>query len=304
MKRHSPFVKGVLEVLLELKQVNTLLESEQVNTLLKLEQINTLEPKKTYTLQELEEIHILLKLKRADTIVSLACTCKTILEICTKKCEDRLRTLLKSDPNNINLVLYKSIQKWYLFNDSPIPLRCIISSLLRCPAQKKIRVTLPSRKFIVHNITISYPERVTLCLYNTSIDELLSQTPDNEIHTLTLCDCPGIINFLSILIAFPSLINLKLIRTTVMGGLPTKSSTFNLVTLSIIECDITQFYLNDWMLQFLKLQKLKWVNNIWNTNVIPIVLLSSSIHSVSITHTKSEALLINTINCGREVFIK
>jgi hypothetical protein len=282
------------------------LKLEQINTPPRLEQINmSLEPQKTYTLQELELINASLKLKRMYTIVSLARTCKTILGICTKECEDRLHTLLKSGFNHINLVLYKRhIQKWYLFMNSSTPLRFAVYSLLRCSVEKRIRATLPPRKFKLDNLTISYPERVTLCLYNTSIDELLSQTPDNEIHTLTLCDCPGIINFLSILIAFPSLINLKLIRTTLIGYPPTKPSTFNLVTLSIIECDITQFYLNNLMLQSLKLQKLKWVNNIWNTNIILIIAPISSINFVSITHTKSGVLFINTSRCGREVFIK
>jgi hypothetical protein len=301
MERHSTFVKGVLKALLKLEQINTL-KPEQINELLKLEQINTLKPKKTYTLQELEQIYTLLKLKRTGTILSLASTCKTILEICKKECEDRLLT--SDPPNNINLIFYKSIQKWYLFMNSPTPLPCIVSSLLRCPVQKKARVILSSREFKLHNITTSCPKHVTLCLYNTSINELVSQTPDNEVHTLTLCDCPGVIDLFPIFTIFPSLTKLKLIRAKLIGNPSIRSSTPNLITLSIIECDITQFYLNYWILQFLNLQKLKWVNNICETNMIPIILLSSSINSVSITHTKSKVLLINTINCGREVLIK
>jgi hypothetical protein len=310
MERFSSFVKRVLEVLLELEVINTSLKLEQINTLkpeqinelLKFEQINmSLEPQKTYTLQELEQINTLLKLKRTDTILSLACTCKTILEICKKECEDRLLT--SDPPNNIFLILYKSIQKWYLCKNSSTPLRCTVSSLLHCPIEKKTRLTLSSREFKLDNLTTSYPKHITLCLYNVGFDELVSQTSDNEVHTLTLCDCPGTINLFPIFITFTSLTKLKLIRTRLIGNPSIRSSTPNLITLSIIECDMTQFHLNDWISQLLKLQKLKCENNIYKT-VDPTIELSSSINSISITHTKSGILLINTSRCGREVFIK
>jgi hypothetical protein len=158
------------------EQINMLWKPEQINTLLELEQINTLKPKKTYTLLELEQINTLLKLKRTDTIVSLAWTCKKILEICTKVCEDRLFTLLTLDPNNTNLVLYKRhIQKWYRYKNSSTPLRWTVFSLLGCPVEKTIQwVILPPRKFIVNNITLSCLERRMLWLYKTHNQELVS----------------------------------------------------------------------------------------------------------------------------------
>jgi hypothetical protein len=301
MERFSSFVNQVLEALLKLEQINTL-KPEQINELLKLEQIDmSLEPHKTYTVPELEEIHTLLKLKRTGTILSLASTCKTILEICKKECEDRLLT--SDPPNNIFLILYKSIQKWYLCKNSPTPLLCTVSSLLRCPVEMKTRLIIPPREFKLHNITTSHPQHVTLCLYNVGFNELVSQTPDNEVHTLTLCDCLGMFDFLYILTIFPSLTKLKLIRTSLIGNPPREPSTLNLVTFSIIECDITQFYLNDWIRYFSKLQKLKYENNIYKT-ANPTIELSPSINSVSITHTKSEAPLLNILAYRGKVLIK
>jgi hypothetical protein len=264
LERHTPFVNGVLGILLELKQ----------------------EP------------------KQIDTIVSWARTCKTILKICTKECEDRLLTLLsKSSPNNRNLVLYKNLlQKWYLFMNSPTPLRCTVSSLLRCPVEKKIRVILPFCEFIVHNTTISYLKCRTLWLHNISNEELLSQTPNNEIHTLTLRGCPRTISFLSILVAFPSLIKLKLIRTKLTESISIRPPKFKLVTLSIIECDITSFDLNNCMLWF-EFQKLKWKNNICE-NIYTPILITKSINYVSITHTDQKPLFIYTPRCGKEVFFE
>jgi hypothetical protein len=288
LEQLSSFVKRVLEMLLELEQINTSLKLEQINTSLELEQINTS-----------------LKLKHRDTIVSLACTCKTILKICTKECEDRLLTLLTLDPNNINLILYKSIRKRDLFNDSRTPLCCTVSSLLRCPVEKKTRVTLPPRKLKFDNIIISYPKRETLFLYKTDIKELIYQTPDHEIHTLTLCDCPDTFDLFCILLIFPSLIKLKLIRTTFTGNYFASSLNSSLVTLSIIECDLRDCDIYLCLICFSKLQKLKWENNIYKADMNPTIYLASSINSVSITHTQSEALFINTIHCGREdVFIK
>jgi hypothetical protein len=250
-------------------------------------------------------LEILLEPKQIDTIVSLAWTCKTILEICTKECEARLRTLLTLDPNNINLVLYKSIQKWYLFNDSPIPLRWTVSSLLCYPVEKEIWVILPPRKFIVHNITVSCPKRVTLCLYNTSIDGLLFQNSDNELHTLTLCELLDLVFITHILIKFPSLTKLRLISARLDGQVSNRHllSLSNLVTLSIIECDLTDCDLDNWMLLLKNLRELKWENNRSSTNMNQIDLIKS-INSVSIIHTQSEPLFINTTRCGREVFIK
>jgi hypothetical protein len=294
-------LEKIKDTLLELKRIkNRSLKLKRINTLLELDQINTL--------PELKQINTSLKLKYRDIIVSLACTCKEILKICTTECEDRLRTLLESDPNNINLVLYKThIRKWYLFNNSRTPLRSTVSSLLRCPVKKITCVTLPPRKFKFDNLTISYPERGTLCLYNTNINDILFQPSDKEIHTLTLCDCPDTIGFDSILNIFPLLIKLKLIRMTFAE----KSHVvippnFNLVTLSIIECDLRNCYVYRRLISNLKLQKLKWENNICNANINPKIFLPSSINSVSITHTQSEPLFINIIDCGRkgEVFIK
>jgi hypothetical protein len=271
-----------------------------------LEQLSSFVKRVLEILLELEQINTSLKLKHRDTIISLACTCKTILKICTKGCEDRLRTLLESEPNNINLVLYKSIRKRDLFNDSRTPLCCIVSSLLRCPVEKKTRVTLPPRKFKFDNLTISYPKREILCLYDININELSFPTPDHEIHTLILCDTPVIFSFQYIFRTFPSLIKLKLIRITFTREYLAILLNSNLVTLSIIECNLRDCDIYCWLTCFSKLQKLKWENNICNANINPKIFLPSSINSVSITHTQSEPLFINIIDCGRkgEVFIK
>jgi hypothetical protein len=276
LERHTPFVNGILRILLMLKQINTLLEPEQI-----------------------------------DDIVSWARTCKTILKICTKECETRLLVLLsKLNPNNTNLVLYKNhLRKWYLCKNSSTPLRWtlslllrwIVSLLLRSPFQKRTWVILPSCEFRENNITISYVKCRTLWLHNITNEELLSQTPNNEIHTLTLCDCPCLISFLSISDAFPSLIKLKLIRTRLAEKTPIRPSKFKLLTLSIIECDITSFELNEYMSWF-KLQKLKWKNNI--DDIYTPILITESVNYVSITHTDQKPLFIYTPRCGKEVFFK
>jgi hypothetical protein len=334
LDRHAPFVVRLLNMLLEpmqintllelekikntllelkriknrslkLKRINTLLELDQINTLLELDQIDTLlKLKQINTLPELKQINTSLKLKYRDIIVSLACTCKEILKICTTECEDRLRTLLESDPNNINLVLYKThIRKWYLFNNSRTPLHLTVSSLLRRPVEKITRVALPPRKFKFDNLTISYPEREILCLYDINIEELSSQTLDHGIHTLILCDSPITFSFHYIFRTFPSLIKLKLIRMTLYGAYFATLLSSSLITLSIIECNMRDCDIHCWLTCFSKLQKLKWENNICNIDTA--IHLPSSINSVSITHTKSEPLFINTMNCGRgDVSIK
>jgi hypothetical protein len=247
------------------------------------------------------DLESLLELEQIDTIVFWAWTCKTILEICTKECEDRLLTLLPTlNPNNTNLILYKSyIQKWYHYRRSLIPLRWTLSLLLRCPVERKIQWVN-----LLPNTTLPCPKRRALWLYKTSINEQTLRTPDNEIHTLTLCDYPDSVNFDSILAIFPSLIKLKVIRTTLIRSFVINPPIFNLVALSIIECDITKFDLNNWMLRFTKLQKLKLKQNTWNNHMAPRVNLTSSIKSVFIIHPEPKSLIINTTNCGREVFIK
>jgi hypothetical protein len=255
-------------------------------------------------------LEALLKLEQINTVVSWAWTCKTILEICTKECKDRLFTLLTLDPSNTTLVLYKNyIQKWYHYKKSPIPLRWIVSSLLRCPVEKKIQwVILPPRKFIVNNITLSCPERPTLWLYKTSTNQLVSQTLDVH-HTLILCEPLDSISLSYIWVNFSSLTKLKLIRATLKGKLFNQNiSLSNLVTLWIIECDLTYCNLNSWTSSLKKLQKLKLENNKWDPKInlwhSKIVDLTSSITSVSITHTNLETLFINTRGCGKNVTIK
>jgi hypothetical protein len=298
-------------------------------------------------------LEMLLELRQIDTIVFWAWTCKTIFETCTKECEARL---LRLNPNDTHLFFYKDcIWKWYHYKKSPIPLRWIVSSLLRCPVERKIQcVNLPS------NITLQRPKRRTLWLYKTSIEELVLQTSDNEIneineiHTLTLCNHPDPVDLAYILGIFPSLVKLKLIsarlcrsgfnwnlsspsnlvtlsiiecditksdlndymlcfkkleklkfiRTTLIRSLLTRLPTFNFVTLSIIECDITKFEVSNWILWFKGLQKLELVNNTWNHDMVSLVNLTPSIKSVFITHTKPKALIINTTDCGKEVFFK
>jgi hypothetical protein len=156
-------------------------------------------------------------------------------------------------------------------------------------------IDLPPRKFIVNNITVLCLKRRTLWLYDTSIDELVSLTSDNEIHTLTLCEPEDLAHFTHILGKFSSLIKLQLIRVMLNESLLNQDiSLLNLVTLSIIECDLTDCDLDDWMLSLDNLQKLRWVNNRWNTNVNQIIGL-----------IKSKALLIDTTtSCGMEVSIK
>jgi hypothetical protein len=222
-----------------------------------------------------KQINTLLEPEQIDTIVSWARTCKTIFKICTKECEDRLLVLLPTlNPNNTNLVLYKNhLRKWYLHMNSSTPLRWTIFSLLHCPVEKKIQWVI-------------LPPNITLWLYRTRIHELLSQTSDNKIHILTLCELLDLVYFTHILVKFPSLIKLQLIRVVLNGRLFNQDiSLSNLVTLWIIECDLTDCNLNNWTSSLKKLQKLKWENNKWNTNVNPIIDLTTSINYISIIHT-------------------
>jgi hypothetical protein len=257
-----------------------------------------LKPKQTDTL---------LKLGQIDAIVSWAWTCKKIFKICTEVCEAMLLTL---GPNNTNLVLYEPhSQKRYLYKDSPTPLRWTVFSLLHCPVERKIQwlILLP-HKFGV-NTTLPCPRDRTLWLYNTTKDVPLSQIPDNEIHTVILCDPSNYIDLSYIHTFFPLLTKLKLIRAELNGRFFQPSIFLsNLVTLSIIECDLTYCNLNHWMLSMTKLENLKLENNKWDPKVnlwySKIIDLNPSIKSVSITHTNPEALFINTRLCRSEVFIK
>jgi hypothetical protein len=226
-------------------------------------------------------------------------------KICTKVCEDRLLTL---DPYDTHLFYYKNyIQKQYRYENSSTPLYLTVSLLLRCPPMEIQFCDLRPRKSRVNNTTVSCLEcQALLWLYGIGTDDMVeSLTLDDKIITLTLCEPEDLVHFADILDKFPSLIKLQLIRVVFDASLFNQHISLpNLVTLSLIECDLTGFSLDNLTMSSMKnLEKLNWVNN-RSASMDQSIDLIPSIHSVSITHTKPEALFIGIVNCGMKVSIK